>query len=112
MTFKQGLVAVQLTAGQLVIGLGRGKAGTGCIQLQVHIIGIQSGQHIALADAIAHVHLALADLAGNAKTQLRFVAGSHFPGEYVLAGSGGQRLDHQRRTRCFGFAGFRIGTAL
>ena len=103
LALQQCLMTIQLGAGQLVVRLGGGKTGTGRIQLQVHIIGIEGGQHIALADAIAHIHLALADLAGNTKAQLRLVAGADFARENILTGPGGQRLDHQRRTRRFGF---------
>jgi hypothetical protein len=102
-------VAVELGAGEAQVGRGRGQRGARGVDLQLEILRLQRGQHIATLDPRAGVDCAGQDLAADAEAQHAFAARAH------LAGIGRMHrvdrrhrvFDHRRARQRFdrGFAG-------
>lgn len=96
---EQRLVAVMFGLGQAQIGFRRRHLRTHAVQLQPHVLRIETCQGLVLAYAVARFDQALDDLATDAEGQLRLVARVHFAGIALACLAGRLRLHHHDRAR-------------
>ncbi|MCY1174905.1 hypothetical protein D9M73_151210 [compost metagenome] len=93
----QGLVAVSLGAHQLQVGFGCRHLGAHGFELQAHILWVELGQGLVGLDPVALFDQTPADLASDAKGQLRLQARAHLAGVAVHRRSCRLRLHHHGR---------------
>ena len=78
----QGRITLEIGRRLRKVGAGRGKLGLGAFDLQLQVLRIEAGDDVAAVDVIADIDEAGDDLAGDAESDIGFVASAHDTDEF------------------------------